>query len=491
MAFPGLVIAALGGGSGKTILSVGIIAALRRLGYRVAPFKKGPDYIDAGWLALAGGRPCYNLDTFLISADGIRQSFQIHSQSQHLSVIEGNRGLYDGIDATGSTSTAELAKLLDLPLILILDCTKSTRTVAAIVCGCQHFDADVRIAGVVLNRVAGKRHERIIRQTIQDHCGITVAGALPKLSGGEFPERHMGLVPTHEHAWAHQAVKAAADVIAAHVDLARLLEIAGCVSQPESPSASETGLVREVSVSPATLLTETSATSSGTYSGIQTGTTADALPPTRCRIGILRDASFQFYYPENLEALTALGAELVFTSPLHEDLPPGLDGLYIGGGFPETHAQQLDLNRSYAERLRTLAQQGLPIYAECGGLMYLGQRLVLDEGSFRMTGILPVVFGFSRKPQGHGYTILRVTRPNPFYAIDTILRGHEFHYSRILEFTGSEDDMAFFMQRGRGIVNHLDGLCYKNVLATYTHIHALGTPQWAEALVRQAEAFRL
>jgi cobyrinic acid a,c-diamide synthase len=466
---PGLVIAALRGGSGKTIFSVGIIAALRNRGVAVAPFKKGPDYIDAGWLAMAAGRPCYNLDTFLIDTPIILQSYQRHTQAVDAAVIEGNRGLYDCINTEGLTSTAELAKLLDLPVILCIDGTKTTRTMAAVVAGCARFDPDVRIAGVVLNHVAGARHEKILRDSIEQHCGIPVLGAVPKLRKQIFPERHMGLVPTYEHQWAQEAVGAIAELAEQYMDLPAISALCRARRQDHSAAPS-------VTAGP--------------------GAADDPAFPEgphlvrRPRVGIVRDAAFQFYYPENLEALVGAGAELVVTSPLYEDHLPEVDGLYIGGGFPETHAARLAKNVTYREQIKLLAEQGLPIYAECGGLMYLGRELVLEEGTFPMAGVLPISFGFSRRPQGHGYTMLRVARPNPFFAVDQTIKGHEFHYSTVLSSGAGPDDMAFEMTRGSGLVENRDGLCRGNVLATYTHIHALGTPQWAPALVARSREFR-
>jgi cobyrinic acid a,c-diamide synthase len=242
----------------------------------------------------------------------------------------------------------------------------------------------------------------------------------------------------------------------------------------------------------------------------QTAATANPLPemptapapavPPRCepqrlggsppRIGILQDAAFQFYYPENIAALVDTGAEAVFVSPLRDRNLPPLDGLYIGGGFPETHARQLAENRYFRRQLKALADGGLPIYAECGGLMYLGESLVLDTRTYPMAGVLPIVFGFSERPQGHGYTILRVTASNPYFAIGTELRGHEFHYSRVLEWRGAKEQLAFRMLRGAGLVANQDGICHRNVLATYSHLHALGTPAWAEAMVRNAAAYQ-
>jgi cobyrinic acid a,c-diamide synthase len=455
----GMVIGALRGGSGKTIISIGIAAALTADGLAVAPFKKGPDYIDAGWLALATGRSCYNLDTYLIDTPAILGSFAAHSAGCDLAVVEGNRGLYDCIDTHGHTSTAELAKLLRLPLLLVIDGTKTTRTMAAVVSGCSQFDPAVRIRGVVLNRVAGSRHESILRRSIEEHCGIPVVGAVPKLSRQSFPERHMGLVPTWEHDWAREAVAAAAEMARRHLDLAALRRMAA----------------------------ESAFDPSGAEIRVPPPEAALGDPP---RIGVLRDAAFQFYYPENLEALTAAGGRLCFTSPLESETLPDLDALYIGGGFPETHAEVLAGNAPFRQRLRAMVAEGLPVYAECGGLMYLGEKLVLEHGTFEMAGILPLVFGFARRPQGHGYTVVKVVRPNPYFAVGAELKGHEFHYSRVLEWRGDAADLAYAMVRGNGIVESRDGLCHRNVLATFTHLHALGTPAWAPALVRNARDFR-
>jgi len=207
--FPRLILSALRGGSGKTVLSLGIIAALLKRNATVSPFKKGPDYIDAGWLALAAGRPCYNLDTYLVPPARVLNSFLERATRQSIAVIEGNRGLYDGIDLEGSTSTAELAKLLKAPVVMCLDATKTTRTLAAVVSGCAQFDPAVPIGGVILNQVAGARHESILRRSVEAHCGIPVLGSVPKLRRQDFPERHMGLVPTAEHVWADFAGRSA------------------------------------------------------------------------------------------------------------------------------------------------------------------------------------------------------------------------------------------------------------------------------------------
>lgn len=433
---------------------------MRSLGRFVTPFKKGPDYIDAGWLALAADRPCYNLDTFLIHRDAILRSFHTHTQNSDFAVIEGNRGLYDCINTDGQTSTAELAKLLGLPVILCLDATKTTRTMAAVVGGITAFDPDVHIGGVVLNRVAGKRHQTILTRSIEAYTGIPVLGAVPKLTEQRFPERHMGLVPTPEHHWANAAIDAIRSIAQKHLDLDRIMALAATATPaPTGVAVTASAVDRR----------------SGTDS------------PT---IGILKDAAFQFYYPENLEALEAAGARLVFASPLKDRHLPAVDALYIGGGFPETHARELEGNQTFKAELNSLARNGLPIYAECGGLMYLGERLILDDGEFEMAGVLPAVFGFSKRPQGHGYTIVRVEKQNPFFSAGTTLLGHEFHYSSVREWRGCKENLVFTMERGTGFIDGKDGVCIHNVLATYTHIHALGTPAWAAGLVRQAQRFK-
>ena len=466
------MIAALRGGSGKTILSIGLIAAWKKRNKSIAPFKKGPDYIDTGWLALAANRPCYNLDTFLLESPNILQSFLTHTHPDDIAVIEGNRGLYDGIDLAGSTSTAELAKFLKTPVLLCVDCTKITRTMAAVIAGLVQFDSDVMIKGVVLNRVAGARHERILRDNIEHYCGIPVLGAIPKLKTQIFPERHMGLVPTPEHDWAGESINTAAQVASDHIDLD---DVYDCIQDlpPLEPAVSRQQPVADIHKSAIDAHQEN---------------IDNSLP--RPRIGIIKDSAFQFYYPENIEAIKMAGAETVFISPLTQKTLPALDALYIGGGFPETHAQQLSENESFRNALKDMAEDGLPIYAECGGLMYLGEELVLEEKTYPMVGVLPLTFDFYSRPQGHGYTVVTVENENPYFEIGTEIRGHEFHYSRVLKWSGAEKDLVFRMQRGVGITKDKDGICYKNVLATYTHIHALGTPQWALALVRNAIVYQ-
>jgi len=455
---PRLVVSAVRGGLGKTTLSLGIIAAWRNQGKRVASFKKGPDFIDAGWLGAAAGRPCYNLDLFLMEEESIRSSFVRHSADADAAVIEGNRGLYDGVDGSGTYSTARLARLLGTPVVLIVDCTKSSSTVAAVVLGCRQFDPAVNLQGIILNNVSPGRHEAVIRTAIEQSSGIQVVGAVPRMKRGEFPERHMGLTPFHEHPDVEAAIAASATVAEKYLDLAALWKIAG-----------NTGPIV-----------------CGGGDDELAGTTAGA---DRAVVGVIRDKAFQFYYPDNLEALEREGAVLREINALQDKELPLVDALYIGGGFPETQAAELAGNVSFAASVKAAVEKGLPVYAECGGLIYLGRTLRLGDTVYPMTSVLPADFVLEKKPQAHGYTQLETSGPNPFFEMKHSLRGHEFHYSRIVN-TEELPRMAFTMQRGAGIDGARDGLVYKNVLATYTHLHASSSREWAGALVRRAQQYR-
>jgi cobyrinic acid a,c-diamide synthase len=456
---PRVVIAAHRGGAGKTLIAVGIVAALRQRGLSIAAFKKGPDYIDAGWLGLAAGTDCHNLDSYLFDTDIVRASFLKRSSGKQAAIIEGNRGVFDGVDADGSYSTAELAKALRAPVVLVIDATKMTRTAAALVLGCKALDPQLDLQGVILNRVGGARHEKVLTESIENATGVPVIGSVQKLALENLPQRHLGLLPWHEHPQASEFVQSAARVTEECIDLDRLLEIARAAPALRLPPA----------IHPFFGPRETS----------QTG----------LLIGVLRDSAFQFYYPENLEALGKTGARIVEVSALEARELPNVDALYIGGGFPETHASRLAQNNTFRESLRKEIQRGLPVYAECGGLMYLSRNLVIDSDSYPMVGALPVETVLKRQPQGHGYIKVEVCAPNPFYPIGTVLTGHEFHYSCVTGIDRADIQCAFRIMRGHGFDGERDGICTENVLATYVHVHALGTPQWAEGILRKAQEF--
>ncbi len=449
---PRLVIAATRGGIGKTTIALGIVAAWRRQGRSVAVFKKGPDFIDAGWLGVAADRPCYNLDPFMMAEERIVDSFLLHAADADAAVIEGNRGLYDGVDESGTYSTARLAALLRTPTALIVDCTKATSTVAAVVLGCLRYDPSCRIVGVILNNLASARHEDVIRKAVAKSSGLPVLGAIPRQRGG-FPERHMGLTPFHEHPEAIGAIDAARALVERHCDLDALWSAAGTAE---------------------------------TFATERDGAPRSRLGGPTVTVGVVRDKAFQFYYPDNLEALERHGAILREINALQDRaLPADLEALYIGGGFPETQAAELAANGDFCRSVREAADDGLPIYAECGGLLYLGRSLTVSGRSYAMTGVFPADFILESRPQAHGYAVLEAGTSGRFLDAGTEVRGHEFHYSRLDRVDG-HPMMAYDVRRGSGIDGKRDGLVTRNVVAAYTHIHALATPQWAPAMVRMA-----
>lgn len=459
-----LVIGAPQGRSGKTTTTLGILRALSRKGYQVQPYKKGPDYIDPSWHSAAAGRASRNLDPFLMNKDEICRSLALHSADCQFSLIEGAMGLFDGLDIEGSASTAELAKITASPVLLILDATRITRSTAAIVMGCQHLDPEINIAGVILNKVARSRHEKIARESIEKYCHVPVVGAIPKDAMISIPDRHLGLVTKGEMAETDSFFEHLADVICENVNLSEIITMA------QNAPALEYAPQAEFLSMPA-------------YNLKSNGKQGP-------RIGVIRDAAFSFYYPENLEALESQGAELVpFSALTQEHLPVNLDALYIGGGFPEVFAEQLAKNSTLREGIRSAGENGLPIYAECGGLMYLGRSIIAGEEKHEMVGLLPMDTRMEKKPQGHGYTIMQVTENNRWFN-QAQIRGHEFHNSHVINLDESKVNFAFKVERGHGINEEYDGICYKNVLAAYNHIHAIGSSTWAEQMVKLAIQFR-
>jgi cobyrinic acid a,c-diamide synthase len=453
VAVPRLVIGAPQGRAGKTTVTAALIAALRARGLRVQPYKKGPDFIDPSWLGLVAGVPCRNLDGFLMERDTLRQSFLRHAAASDLAVVEGAMGLFDGVDLAGTGSTAELARVLAAPVVLVVDTSRMTRSVAAVVLGCQRFDPHLGIAGVILNRVARPRHEAMLRAAIREYCGLPVLGAFPKDEELVIPDRHLGLVPAGERDELLPVLECLRRTAERCLDLEGLLAVARSAPPVEAPALA---------------------------GGAEGGRGAHERVPV---IGVLRDRAFSFYYPENLEALAAGGARLVFVDALADaDLPP-VDALYIGGGFPEVFAAELEAGLALRQKIRRAVEEGLPVYAECGGLMYLCRHLHLNGDRYEMVGALPCDAVMERRPQGHGYTVVEVVGSNPFFPVGRILRAHEFHHSRIVNVEAGRVSFALHVHRGWGADGRRDGLVYKNVLALYSHIHVLGVPEWAQALV--------
>ncbi len=457
---PRLVIAGLSGDSGKTIVCLSAVAALRRRGLRTAVFKKGPDYIDSAWLGKIAGRSCYNLDTFMAEPELVWRSFVSRSSDCDIAVVEGNRGIFDGRDESGVNSTAELAKLIQSPVVLVINAAKTTRTIAALLKGCLDFDKKLQIKGVILNKVAGARHRKVIQESIAKYCGIPVLGAIPSFTEHDhlIPQRHLGLIPPDEFGKMEKLEEKTMQIGGEFIEIDELIKVAAQAPAMEIKHNVFAEIPEDI--------------------------------PKKARIGYFADSSFTFYYPENLEALRRFGAELIAVSPLDEPRLPELDGLYIGGGFPETHAARLASNKSMMESVRQAAESGMPIYAECGGLIYLSKSLELDHASYPMASILNLRLGIGDKPAGHGYEVAVVDKDNPYYERGTIIKGHEFHYTYPLDFSNNEYTTCLGLKIGTGLGGKRDGIVFKNSMASYLHIHAEGVKSWAPAFVQKAIEYK-
>jgi len=444
-----LLISAAHKSSGKTTVSLGLCAALAERGLVVQPFKKGPDYIDPMWLSQAAGRSCHNLDFYCMSHAEILTAIGQYSSDADITLIEGNKGLYDGLDLDGSNSNAALATLTHTPVILVLDARGMTRGIAPLVLGYQAFDPDVRIAGVILNQLGGSRHEAKLRAVIEHYTDVPVIGGVHRSQALEIDERHLGLIPSNEAVAADKKIIEIREQIKDQVDLDRLLSVAG---QDELDFTLPT---------PATEIT-----------------TAPV------RIGIAHDTAFGFYYPDDLAALERAGAELVTFNTLTDSVLPAIDGLFIGGGFPENHMEQLESNAALRADIRKAIQAGMPAYAECGGLMYLSRHLSWNGKRSEMVGVIPADTVMHTRPQGRGYVRLRETADAPWPADDPASEyaAHEFHYSN-LENVTEPLTFAYQVLRGTGVDGQHDGIVINKLLACYSHMRDTRQHHWAQRFV--------
>ena len=363
-------------------------------------------------------------------------------------MIEGNTGLFDGVALDGSDSNAALAALLDAPVVLVMDCRGITRGIAPLLLGYQQFTPKVRIGGIILNRVGSSRHESKLRHAVEHYTDVPVLGAIPESPGMRIVERHLGLMPSNEHEEADAVIDRIAAVVGAHVDLDSLISVAA--ETPPLPAAEEP---------------------------------PEPEPEAGVRIGIPRDDAFGFYYASDLDSLESQGAELVFFDSLHDpQLPPDLDGLFIGGGFPEERMEALEANVSLRRQIADFAERGGPLYAECGGLMYLCRHLVRDGKACKMVGVIPADAVMDRRPQGRGYVLLSETGKSP-WPVDPGARveipAHEFHYSHLENIEGPLT-FAYRVLRGHGIDGRHDGIVYRNVLAGYTHLRDVAGVHWTQ-----------
>ncbi len=447
-----LITAAPQSGSGKTTVAAGLMAALTAHGLRVAPFKVGPDYIDPTYHRLAAQQPSHNLDPWLLPPDRVMASFGQRTQGADIAIIEGMMGLFDGLSgADDSGSAAHIARLLGAPVLLVVDVNAMARSAAAIIRGFRDFDPRVRIAGVVLNRVGGAGHAKMVQEAIESETGVPVVGYLAQDDAFHLPERHLGLIPTAEPGSWQAWVKQVQAGVQRTFNLATVVEIAASAGPLRSTPAAD-------------LFTR-----------------QQTLP--RAKIAVADDAAFNFIYADNLDLLQAAGAEIVRFSPLHAvTLPAGVGAIYLCGGFPELYAAQLAANHALLADLRRAQALSIPIYAECGGLMLLTEAIIDHAGvQHRMAGLLP---GRSVMTPHLtiGYRTVRTLHDSWLWRKDEVMRGHEFHYS-IWQDRPVTTPYAYHLQADAYHPAQLEGACVGNVFASYTHLHFLAQPELAERFV--------
>jgi cobyrinic acid a,c-diamide synthase len=452
----GFYISATKKSSGKTVISLGLGAALTESGLNVQAYKKGPDYIDPMWHQAATGRPCFNLDFFTQTRDEIDYTFDLNRQSADVVYVEGNKGLFDGMDTLGSDCNAALAEQLSLPVVLIVNAQGITRGIAPMLKGYEAFAEGIRYAGVILNEVAGPRHQQKLIKAIETYTDLNILGVVPKLSKLHLEERHLGLVPQNEVGYADAYIKQTASLVKDNVDIERLLAASAELTPAEG--------FKEVVIHPST---------------------AQAL-----KMGIARDRAFGFYYPDDLQTMQALGVELHFFDTLNDRQLPEVDALFIGGGFPETQAAELQANRLMRAQIKAFIESGKPVYAECGGLMYLCQDISYQGDTSGMVAVIDAQVEMTERPIGRGYAKIQQTSDHIWGRadrqddlLDEAPKGcHEFHYSR-LSGPAVDMNMAYAVARGYGVNGQGDGIMVHNTLAMYCHQRHTRNNPWVEQFV--------
>jgi len=451
---PHFLISAAHKSSGKTTLSIGLCAALAETGSIVQPFKKGPDYIDPMWLSKAADRSCHNLDFYTMQQSEIIDTVGYYSSDADITVIEGNKGLYDGLDLDGSNSNAALASLLKAPVILVLDARGMTRGIAPLILGYQAFDNDINIAGVILNQLGGARHEQKLHSVIEHYTDVKVIGSVYKNPALSIDERHLGLMPSNEDDTADVKIKQIRDIVKDQVDLNLLRSIANKATPLPSVKIQKQQSIKVT---------------------------------TPVKIGIVENDAFGFYYPDDLDAIRATGAELISIDTIRDATLPDIDGLFIGGGFPETRINELEKNTTMRNQIKQALNNGLPCYAECGGLMYLSRSLSWQDQDGEMVGFIPADCKMHKAPQGRGYIQLEETAEHPWGSFkplpEPIIAGHEFHYSA-LENLPADVKFAYKVKRGAGINGEADGIVINNTLASYAHLRDTAANHWAQRFVQ-------
>jgi cobyrinic acid a,c-diamide synthase len=443
-----IIIAGEGSGSGKTTITLGLMKALSKRGLRVQGFKTGPDYIDPSYYEIFTGRKGRNLDLWMLGESAVLELFERNSAGVDISVIEGVMGLFDGAYPDDKGSTAHLSRVLKAPVILVLNLRGSSTSIAATVLGFKLFDPEVRIEGVILNEIGGEAHFNHVKKGIEEKTGLRVLGGIPRREEISIEERHLGLIPAVGQSNLANKAERIAALLESHVDLESIVNIAkGSLNIPDYEKTVFLGKPKENSV----------------------------------RIGLARDEAFSFYYEDNLDLLIFYGCEIISFSPIRDErLPSNLDGIYIGGGFPEIYADVLEENSKLKEEIRNFVISGKPVYAECGGLMYLGEQIeTVDEKGFNMVGVLPIKTVMRPELRALGYREVFVEKKVSLFESGDEMKGHEFHYSDLIP----KSDLNF-SYRTLGSTGRIgkDGLCFKNTLASYTHIHLASNPKVAKRI---------
>ena len=430
--------------SGKTIISLGLCRAISNLNSKVQSFKKGPDYIDPIWLAKASHQPCYNLDFFNMSSEEILDLYNNHSATSDVSIVEGNKGLFDGMSVDGGDANADLAKLLNLPVILVIDTNGMTRGIAPLLQGYQNFDHGVNIQGVILNKVGGDRHESKLINAIEHYTDLKVYGSVQRNKELDIDERHLGLIPANEDDKSEIKINRISEIIADSINIKKIL--------------------------------------SDTPNNIVSQSKPRESIPSSLTIAIPRDAAFGFYYQDDLALFEKLGTKISYFDAIRDSKLPECDGLFIGGGFPEMSLKELSSNKSLLTDIQNKINAGLPAYAECGGLMYLTNNIEYLDRSFPMVGVINANTVMTQRPVGRGYVEIEPTDSHPWKDVSRKISAHEFHYSR-LENIATDYEYAYNVLRGEGINNKKDGIITKNLLATYSHLRSVGGNLWVQQFI--------
>jgi cobyrinic acid a,c-diamide synthase len=484
-----ILVAGVSSGVGKTTITLGLIAALRRRGLRVQPFKAGPDYIDPTYHTLAAELPCRNIDTWMVPPNRALELYARAAQTADIAVIEGVMGVFDGFSYTAEEgSTAQIAKLLNAPVLLVLDVGKMARSAGALAWGYTHFDPDLKIAGFILNRCGSESHYRGTKLAVEQATALPVVGWLLKNADLHIPERHLGLVPTDERGELTHFITLAAELVEQYFDLEQILTIARVEESSPSPDPGQVE-IQNHSVESVKIPEQTKS---------QIPNTQRALcPKSQILIAVARDAAFSFYYEDNLHLLREAGAEIVFFSPQQDsDLPPGTTGLYFGGGFPEIYAAQLATNQPLLAALRRAHVAGIPIYAECGGFMYLTEAIIdLENQLHPMVGLVPGITRMQPRLVSLGYRFVESPTGNFLLPQGIIVRGHEFHWSTWEAVSNIErsklnvqcltSSPAWYIRSRNDIErDRFDGYANNNLVASYVHLHFAHNLQLAHNFVQ-------